>query len=88
MVFPIQSKSTTQVINTTFAQWEGYMNWSEIILAVIAAIVAIVSGGIVIKSVSKNRSINKKSTRIVSQKNNVAQGDIIAGDSVKNQTRQ
>ena len=64
------------------------MNWSEITLAVIAAIVAIVSGGIVIKKITNNNSSEKKSTRIVSQKDNIAQGDIIAGDSVKKNTRQ
>lgn len=64
------------------------MNWSEITMAVIAAIVAIVTGGIAIKKITNSNSREKKSTRIVSQKNNIAQGDIVAGDSIKNNTRQ
>lgn len=64
------------------------MNWSEITLAIIAAVVAIVSGGIAIRKITNNNSNEKKSTRLISQKNNIARGDIIAGDSVKNNTRQ
>ena len=76
------------LVNISSKIWGKMMNWSEITMAVIAAIVAIVTGGIAIKKITNSNSREKKSTRIVSQKNNIAQGDIVAGDSIKNNTRQ
>ena len=52
------------------------MDWTKIILAIIA----IFAVGIVVKVVITNNS----STRKVVQKNNYAQGDIVAGDKTTN----
>ncbi|MDF3081480.1 hypothetical protein [Burkholderia sola] len=57
--------------------WQAIAKWVGVVIA------AAVAAGLVIKlSVSLRRS-SKSSVRIVSQKNNRAGGDIIAGDSVK-----
>jgi len=64
------------------------MDWNQILLAVIAAIAALITTGAALKFVFKRKTTNRKSIHIVSQKNNTAHGDIIAGDSVKNHTKQ
>ena len=63
----------------TVMDWELIGKWLAGIIA------AVVASGIVIKITRRtsNRSSNKSSTRIVSQKNNHAGGDIVAGNSIK-----
>lgn len=58
-----------------------YMDWLEIAKVVGAVIAAVVGGGLVLKKISKRNS--RSDIRIVSQKNNTAGGDIVAGDSSK-----
>lgn len=57
------------------------------ILKIIAAIASIFAAGYVIKVVISNRQSTKTDVRFVSQKNNVAGGDIVAGDSTKSNTK-
>lgn len=60
------------------------MNWSEISSVLIAAFA---DGGVVIKNVS-NSSLSKRNlTRVVPQRNNSTQGDIIAEAGIKNNSR-
>lgn len=62
------------------------MEWSTI-GTVIAAIVGAIAGGLAIKTMIFNRQSKKTDIRIVSQKNNLASGDIVAGDSTKTNTK-
>ena len=57
------------------------------ILKIICAIASIFAEGFVIKVVISNRQSTKTDVRFVSQKNNVAGGDIVAGDSTKSNTK-
>lgn len=59
------------------------MDWFEIVMWAAGVIAAIIAAGLVIKLTITRKSSSDSSVRIVSQKNNQAGGDIIAGDSVK-----
>ena len=63
------------------------MEWSTI-GTLVAALAGLIAGGFVIKAVVSSRSSRRTETRIVSQKNNQAGGDIVAGDSTKTTTKQ
>lgn len=57
--------------------WQAIAKWVGVVIA------AAVAAGLVIKLTISHRRSSKSSVRVVSQKNNRAGGDIIAGDSVK-----
>lgn len=57
------------------------------ILKIIGAIASMFAAGYVIKVVISNHQSTKTDVRFVSQKNNVAGGDIVAGDSTKSNTK-
>lgn len=59
------------------------MDWSEIILGVLGFLGAVIAGGITLKIISKRTS----RLNLVSQKNNVAGGDIVGGDKVTNRNK-
>lgn len=50
------------------------------LLAIVGAALA---AGVTIKVVISRRNSSKKDIRFISQKNNIAGGDIVAGDSTK-----
>lgn len=54
------------------------MDWTKIILGVLALFAA----GLTFKIISRKISKRSSSFKIVSQKNNIAQGDIVAGDKI------
>ncbi|MDI1308628.1 MAG: hypothetical protein PSV17_04240 [Methylotenera sp.] len=56
------------------------MNWSNIIVAILEILAALVVTGLSIKFIVKRSSNNKSKTSFVSQKNNIAFGDIVAGN--------
>lgn len=58
------------------------MDVTKIVLALIAAVAAALAGGFVWKWTVTNTAKKKSNVRIVSQKNNTAGGDIVAGDKV------
>lgn len=58
------------------------MEWSSI-SAIILAVIGVLATGFTIKTIISNRSKRNTNVRIVSQKNNTAGGDIVAGDSTK-----
>jgi hypothetical protein len=60
------------------------MDWSTV-GKVLLALVAAIAGGLVIKVAVSRRTSRRTEIRFVSQKNNVAGGDIVAGDSTKEQ---
>lgn len=62
------------------------MDWLEFLKWAGTGIAAAVAGGFVYKRVTTRKSTS--SIRLVSQKNNRAGGDIIAGNSVKKNTKQ
>ena len=57
------------------------MDWIELAKWGGGILAAAIAGGFVFKRVTTRRSAN--SVRIVSQKNNTAGGDIVAGNSIK-----
>ena len=63
------------------------MDWLSIGKWIAGIVAVIVTAGIVIKVVVSTRNSKSKSTRFVSQKNNRAGGDIIAGDSMKKNSK-
>lgn len=58
------------------------MEWSNI-SAIVLGIIGVLAAGFTIKTIILNRSKKNTNVRIVSQKNNTAGGDIVAGDSTK-----
>lgn len=58
------------------------MEWSNI-SAIVLGIIGVLAAGFTIKTIISNRSKKNTNVRIVSQKNNTAGGDIVAGDSTK-----
>ncbi len=54
------------------------MEWTKVILAIIALLAA----GFTFKFISNKKSKNNSFFKIVSQKNNTAKGDIVAGDKI------
>ncbi|WP_156162574.1 hypothetical protein [Burkholderia sp. MSHR3999] len=57
--------------------WQAIGKWVGVVIA------AAVAAGLVVKLTISLRRSSKSSVRVVSQKNNRAGGDIIAGNSVK-----
>lgn len=53
------------------------------ILKILAAVAAIFAAGVTVKTVVSRRSSTKSELKFVSQKNNTAGGDIVAGNSTK-----
>lgn len=53
------------------------------ILKILAAIAVVFAAGFTLKIAIGQRKSSKNDVRFVSQKNNVAGGDIVAGDSTK-----
>lgn len=53
------------------------------ILKILAAVAAIFAAGFTVKTVVSKRSSTKSEFKVVSQKNNTAGGDIVAGSSTK-----
>lgn len=61
------------------------MDWSNILITAGEIIAALIAAGFVLKLVFKFRSDQKSSLNFISQKNNSAGGDIVAGNkSTKN----
>ncbi|WP_157654315.1 hypothetical protein [Burkholderia ubonensis] len=61
--------------------WQAIAKWVGVVIA------AAVAAGLVVKLTISLRRSSKSSVRVVSQKNNRAGGDIIAGNSVKKNTK-
>ncbi|WP_143135416.1 hypothetical protein [Burkholderia ubonensis] len=61
--------------------WQAIAKWVGVVIA------AAVAAGLVVKLTISLRRSSKSSFRVVSQKNNRAGGDIIAGNSVKKNTK-
>lgn len=59
------------------------MDWEVIGKWVAGIVAALVASGVVVKLVVMRRISNRSSIRVVSQKNNIAGGDIVAGNSAK-----
>lgn len=59
------------------------MDWEVIGKWVAGIVAALVASGVVVKLVVMRRTSNRSSIRVVSQKNNIAGGDIVAGNSAK-----
>lgn len=59
------------------------MDLADVWKWVAGAVAALVTGGVVFKLTSSSRSSKDSSVRVVTQNNNRAGGDIIAGDSIK-----
>ena len=56
---------------------------SSDVFKLLAFIGAALAAGVTIRVVMSRRNSSKKDIRFISQKNNIAGGDIVAGDSTK-----
>lgn len=63
------------------------MDSTKVVLAVIGTLGVIFAAGTVWRWTSINRSRKASVFKVVSQKNNIAGGDIVAGNSAKTETK-